>query len=102
MHHIDASYNLFLVALSFLVSVFGSYTALQLMRAMRSAAASSQYAWMFAAAFALGGGAIWTMHFIGMIAYHAGIEVAPVRVIALGRDRKVTFPLRAKARRRRY
>jgi len=75
VHHLDASYNMFLVALSFLVSVFGSFTALQLMRAMRTASASSQYVWMFAAAFALGGGAIWTMHFIGMIAYHAGIEV---------------------------
>ena len=75
MHSIDASYNFFLVALSFLVSVFGSYTALQLMRAMRSASQSSRYGWMFAAAFALGGGAIWTMHFIGMIAYHSGMEV---------------------------
>lgn len=75
MHHVDASYNYFLVALSFFVSVFGSYTSLQLMRGMRTAAQSSRYLWMAAAAFALGGGAIWTMHFIGMIAYHAGMDV---------------------------
>ncbi len=75
MHHVDASYNWFLVALSFFVAVFGSYTALQLMRGLRTASASSQYWWMVAAAFALGGGAIWTMHFIGMIAYHTDVEV---------------------------
>jgi NO-binding membrane sensor protein with MHYT domain len=75
VHHVDIAYNWFLVALSFFVSVFGSYTALQLMRGLRSAAKSSQYLWLFAAAFALGGGAIWTMHFIGMIAYHSGMEV---------------------------
>lgn len=83
MHHIDASYNWFLVGLSFLVSVFGSYTALQLMRGIRSASEKGKIYWMMAAAFALGGGAIWTMHFLGMIAYHAGMEV--------GYDPLITF-----------
>ena len=65
----EASYNYFLVALSFFVSVFGSYTGLQLMRGSRDAKGKSALPWILAAAFALGGGAIWTMHFIGMIAY---------------------------------
>jgi NO-binding membrane sensor protein with MHYT domain len=69
MMEMEATYNYFLVALSFLVSVFGSYTGLLLMRGARDAKGKSAIAWILAAAFALGGGAIWTMHFIGMIAY---------------------------------
>lgn len=73
---IEASYNFFLVLLSFMVSVFGSFTGLQLMRAMRSAQGKSELAWIIAAAFAIGGGAIWTMHFVGMIAYETPMQVA--------------------------
>ncbi len=71
-----ATYNYFLVALSYFVSVFGSYTGLQLMRAIRNSGGKAVYGWIIAAAFALGGGAIWTMHFIGMIAYQSPMEVA--------------------------
>lgn len=73
---IEASHNYFLVLLSFMVSVFGSFTGLQLMRAMRSSKGKSEIAWIIAAAFAIGGGAIWTMHFVGMIAYETPMEVA--------------------------
>lgn len=65
----EATYNYFLVALSFFVSVFGSYTGLQLTRGSRDTSGKIAFGWIIAAAFALGGGAIWTMHFIGMIAY---------------------------------
>ncbi len=71
-----ATYNYFLVALSYFVSVFGSYTGLQLVRAIRNSSGKAVYGWIVAAAFALGGGAIWTMHFIGMIAYQTHMEVA--------------------------
>lgn len=81
--HTAHSYNLFLVGLSFLVSVFGSYTGLQLVRAVRSADAGSKMGWIIAAALALGGGAIWTMHFIGMLAYDMGFPVSydPVKTL---------------------
>ncbi len=72
----QATYNYFLVALSYLVSVFGSYTGLQLMRAIRKSEGNEIYGWIIAAAFAIGGGAIWTMHFIGMIAYQSPMDVA--------------------------
>jgi len=72
---IEASHNLFLVALSFLVSVFGSFTGLQLTRAMRSSNGKSELGWIIAAAVAIGGGAIWTMHFVGMIAYETPMNV---------------------------
>lgn len=74
MQHIDPSYNLFLVALSFCVSVFGSYTGLLLVKAAQSST-HNKTAWILAAAVALGGGAIWTMHFIGMLAYDTGMPV---------------------------
>lgn len=72
---IDVSYNWFLVGLSFFVAVFGSFTALQLMRGIRSTAGKAKGFWLVTAAFALGGGAIWTMHFIGMIAYQSSMPV---------------------------
>lgn len=74
MEHIEHSYNTFLVALSFLVSVFGSYTGLMLVKVARTAK-TNRSAWIGAAAVALGGGAIWTMHFIGMLAYEMGMPV---------------------------
>jgi NO-binding membrane sensor protein with MHYT domain len=74
MQHPDPSYNLFLVALSFLVSVFGSYTGILLIKAAQSSA-KNRGIWILAAAVALGGGAIWTMHFIGMLAYDMGMPV---------------------------
>lgn len=74
--HSEHSYNLFLVALSFLVSVFGSFVALTLVQAVRASNANAKLPWIIAAAFALGGGAIWTMHFIGMLAYDMGMPVS--------------------------
>jgi NO-binding membrane sensor protein with MHYT domain len=74
MQHIDSSYNLFLVALSFFVSVFGSYTGILLIKAAQSST-QNKGIWILAAAVALGGGAIWTMHFIGMLAYDMGMPV---------------------------
>src|SRR5688572_16438634 len=74
MQHPDPSYNLFLVALSFFVSVFGSYTGILLIKAAQSSA-QNKGVWILAAAVALGGGAIWTMHFIGMLAYDMGMPV---------------------------
>ena len=72
---VESSHNVILVALSFLVAVFGSFTSLQLMRGIRTDDGKSKIGWILGAACALGGGAIWTMHFIGMIAYESSMEV---------------------------
>jgi NO-binding membrane sensor protein with MHYT domain len=70
-------YEPFLVALSFVISVFGSYTALQLAIAIPQARSwTAVIGSVTGAAVALGGGAIWSMHFIGMNAADMGVPVA--------------------------
>ncbi len=70
----EASYNWFLVGLSFLIAVFGSFTGLQITNGIKSSRKVSPV-WIAAAAVAIGGGAIWTMHFIGMLAYQVPMDM---------------------------
>src|SRR5258706_6662204 len=70
-------YEPFLVALSYVISVFGSYTALQLAIAIPQARTwAGVISSVTGASVALGGGAIWSMHFIGMNAADMGMPVA--------------------------
>lgn len=70
-------YEPFLVALSYVISVFGSYTALQLAIAIPQARTWTAVVGSVAgASVALGGGAVWSMHFIGMNAADMGMPVA--------------------------
>jgi NO-binding membrane sensor protein with MHYT domain len=70
-------YEPFLVALSYVISVFGSYTALQLAIAIPQGRSwGAVVGSCIGAATAVGGGAIWSMHFIGMNAADLGIPVA--------------------------
>src|SRR6185437_9769060 len=62
------SYDYGLVALSAVVAALASYTALDLAARVKAAAGWSRYAWLGAAEFAMGGG-IWSMHFVGMLAF---------------------------------
>jgi NO-binding membrane sensor protein with MHYT domain len=64
-------YDLLLVAMSFLTSVFGSYVALGLAAAQDKGQDRS-----LAAAVALGGCGVWAMHFIGMTAYKTPLYVS--------------------------
>ncbi|WP_428422779.1 MHYT domain-containing protein [Methylibium sp.] len=64
-------YNLLLVALSFLISVLGSYVALEMATERRRGNDT-----VTGPAFALGGCAIWAMHFIGMAAYTTPLRVS--------------------------
>ncbi|HEX2556414.1 MAG TPA: MHYT domain-containing protein [Microvirga sp.] len=57
-----------LVALSILIATVASYTALDLAGRTKAASGWVRYAWMAAAAVAMGGG-IWSMHFIAMLAF---------------------------------
>ena len=64
----QASYNPSLVALSILVAVLVSYTALSLAARVAAANASLIRFWLIGGAVAMGIG-IWSMHFIGMMAF---------------------------------
>src|SRR5262245_32851698 len=62
------SYDPKLVALSFAVACFASYTALDLGTRITESSGWSRRAWLATAAVAMGGG-IWSMHFIAMLAF---------------------------------
>lgn len=72
--NIVGSHNSALVALSILIAVAASYTALDLAGRMTRAGAG-RLIWLAASALVLGGG-IWAMHFIAMLALHLGMEVS--------------------------
>jgi diguanylate cyclase (GGDEF)-like protein len=77
------SYNFYLVGLSLLVAMFASYTALHLAGRIRSLheAGRKRFLWLVGGAVAMGMG-IWSMHFIGMLAFRMPIE--------LGYDARIT------------
>jgi PAS domain S-box-containing protein len=57
-----------LVALSVLIAILASYTALDLASRMRASSGWACRAWLSTAALAMGGG-IWSMHFVAMLAF---------------------------------
>src|SRR6202158_3092397 len=65
---VTGTYDPYLVALSILVACFASYTALDLSAHVGPARRFARRVWLIAAAFTMGGG-IWSMHFVGMLAF---------------------------------
>jgi NO-binding membrane sensor protein with MHYT domain len=76
MSQMSHHYNLLLVALSYVISVLGSFTALKLCRQHAGARGAGKWRSLLAGALAMGAGAIWSMHFIGMLAFDMGMPVA--------------------------
>src|SRR5258708_13444215 len=71
------TYDPLLVALSYVISVFGSYTALQLAIAIPQARTwTGVITSVTGAAVAVGGGAIWSMRFIAMTSAGMGVPLA--------------------------
>ena len=72
---IVGTHDTFLVALSILIAVLASYTALDLAGRVRASVGVARRAWLATAALAMGGG-IWAMHFVAMLAFSMpGMEV---------------------------
>jgi diguanylate cyclase (GGDEF)-like protein len=69
------TYNPWLVCLSVIVAILVSYTALNLAVRVSSASRSSASLWLGGGAVAMGGG-IWSMHFIGMLAFSLPIPLS--------------------------
>jgi NO-binding membrane sensor protein with MHYT domain len=65
---VTGTHNPYLVALSILVASFASYVALDLGGHVGAARGLARRVWLVAAAITMGGG-IWSMHFVGMLAF---------------------------------
>lgn len=68
-------YDQRLVMLSIIVAVFASYTALTLAGRVTAAFGRSRLAWLIGGAIVMGVG-IWSMHFVGMLAFSLPISIA--------------------------
>ena len=65
---VTGTYDVTLVVLSIVIATMASYTALDLAARIPAASGWVKHAWFATAAVAMGGG-IWSMHFIGMLAF---------------------------------
>jgi len=80
-----SSYNEVLVACSIIVAILASYTALNMASRASSASGQAAVLWLFGGSFAMGFG-IWSMHFIGMLAFSLPIDLGydvPLTVLSL-------------------
>ena len=79
-------YRPLFVILSYTISVLGAYCSLQWAAQISTARGRARAVWLAGAAVAMGGGAIWSMHFIAMIACRLPVPVAydlPVTLTSL-------------------
>ena len=82
----QATYNLWLVLLSVGVAILVSYTALSLAARVAASSAGLHRIWLLGGSFAMGTG-IWSMHFIGMMAFSLPIALRydiPTTLVSLG------------------
>ncbi|RBA23956.1 putative bifunctional diguanylate cyclase/phosphodiesterase [Herminiimonas fonticola] len=72
---LSTSYDSSLVSLSFMVAILTSYTALNLAGRINSLQEKNIFGWLVGGALVMGVG-IWSMHFIGMLAFQLPIPLA--------------------------
>ena len=72
--YLESSYNLALVALSYVIAVFAGYTYLDVAGNVRRTKGEARFLWILIGATAFGTG-IWSMHFIGMLAFSLPIPI---------------------------
>jgi signal transduction histidine kinase/NO-binding membrane sensor protein with MHYT domain len=65
---VNHAHNYWLVSLSILIAIFASYTALDLARSISVVKGRLRYFWLAAGSVAMGVG-VWSMHFVGMLAF---------------------------------
>jgi diguanylate cyclase (GGDEF)-like protein len=76
------SYNALLVTFSLLVAILASYTALDMARRIATAKGLAAHWWLAGGATAMGIG-IWSMHFVGMLAFSLPIQLGYDPVISV-------------------
>ncbi|MFC5069973.1 MHYT domain-containing protein [Flaviflagellibacter deserti] len=72
---VHGTHDGWLVALSVLVAIAASYTALDLASRIQNSIGRTRLSWLVTAAIAMGGG-IWAMHFIAMLAFGMPMRVS--------------------------
>src|SRR2546430_17317631 len=70
----SGSYDLGLVALSVVIAIFASGAALDLANRVTAARGRARTLWLAGGAFAMGSG-IWSMHYVGMLAFRLPVPV---------------------------
>ncbi len=70
---LETSHDMSLVLLSFIIAAFASYCALNMTERMRATEGRLRLFWLGMSALMLGGG-IWSMHFMGMLAFRVPLE----------------------------
>ncbi|MFC6333269.1 EAL domain-containing protein [Paenibacillus septentrionalis] len=73
--NLEGSYNYYIVAVSAVIAILASYSALSMTSKISRANGKTQYYWLLAGAFVMGSG-VWSMHFVGMLAFdlHASVK----------------------------
>jgi PAS domain S-box-containing protein len=71
----SASYNYWLVALSLAIAICASHTALDLAGRTAAARGRARFAWLVGGAASMGLG-IWSMHYIGMLAFSLPVPIS--------------------------
>ncbi|WP_213881274.1 bifunctional diguanylate cyclase/phosphodiesterase [Pseudomonas sp. dw_358] len=72
---LPTSYSSTLVAFSLIVAILASYTALNMAGRVSSARGKASALWLLGGSFAMGFG-IWSMHFVGMLAFSLPISIS--------------------------
>lgn len=75
MEHLHGTYDTLLVQFSYIVAVVASYTVLDLVGTVSATSGRSRLLWLLLGAFSMGMG-IWSMHFVGMLAFSLPVPVA--------------------------
>lgn len=81
----ETSYNSGLVLLSIFIAILASYTALDLASRVMRTTGKLLLLWLLGGALSMGMG-IWSMHFIGMLAFHVAVPLSydlPITLISL-------------------
>ena len=81
----DGSYNYWLVSLSLILAIVASFAALSIAARIPFVERRMLWLWMGGGSVAMGL-AIWSMHFVGMLAFHIGIPLAydvPLTILSI-------------------
>ncbi|MEN2766985.1 bifunctional diguanylate cyclase/phosphodiesterase [Ornithinibacillus xuwenensis] len=71
---VEGNYNFYIVALSVVIAILASYSALNVVGKISHASGKTKLFWLVAGSFVMGSG-VWSMHFVGMLAFHLHVSV---------------------------